>query len=159
MVILCRSIILLCLCVLGASAKAPAKPYAGPWKTLSGSKMSFFQDGKPLLLDFWASWCGMCPSVVPLLNQVGQQYPQLHVVGVNMDEIEDRALANAFVRQTKMQYPSIIDKPTKLSEPLQIEGLPTLILLDAQGIELWRSLGEPESIVDSLEKYLPDQNR
>ena len=49
---------------------------------------------KTVLLDFWASWCGPCKMVSPIIEQIAEEHPEIKVGKVNVDE--EQALAAEF---------------------------------------------------------------
>lgn len=88
--------------------------------------------GKPVLLDFWASWCGPCRMQAPIVDQIAREYgDRLHVVGVDTgDALEP---ARVFAKQAKLSYPSVFDPDGAAAKSYAVSTLPTLVLIDKEG--------------------------
>jgi thiol-disulfide isomerase/thioredoxin len=58
--------------------------------------------GKPVLLNFWATWCPPCRAEIPKLNELAQKYPNLTIIGV--DVAEDRETISTYLQQQPTSY-------------------------------------------------------
>jgi thiol-disulfide isomerase/thioredoxin len=69
--------------------------------------------GKPLLVNFWATWCEPCRDEYPMLIELAKQYAPkgLQVVGVSMDDDGDMILVRRFLARYKPVFPNYRKKP------------------------------------------------
>ena len=107
--------------------------------------------GKPVLLDFWATWCGPCQVEAPILSRVADRYKDrgLVVVGVNTN---DRAgLAAGFAAKKKLSYPIVFDEKSSTGDAFHVSSLPTLVLVGKDGtVRAVRTGLVDEGTIDAL---------
>ena len=124
-----------------AAALAPA-PVAGhpapnfALKTLTGEtiRLSDFA-GKPVLVNFWATWCGPCQSEFPDFQQASvDNADKLVIIGINNTATDQREWVDDFVAKMGATFPIVLDEDGKISAAYQIRGLPTSIFIDRDGI-------------------------
>lgn len=90
--------------------------------------------GRVVLLDFWASWCPPCRASIPILNRVLAHHPEVVGVGINSEpNLTPFAVARAH-RSFRAEFPSVQDQDWSLQRTFGIEALPTLVLIDPEGI-------------------------
>ncbi|MDX1802514.1 MAG: TlpA disulfide reductase family protein, partial [Alcanivorax sp.] len=98
-------------------------------------------DAKVIYVDFWASWCGPCRRSFPWLNEMQKRYGDrgFTVVGVNLDPKRDDA--NRFLAAYPASFPLVFDPDGAYAEKYSLKGMPSAVLLNADGKVLARHVG------------------
>ena len=90
--------------------------------------------GKPLVLNFWASWCGPCKSEMPAFQQAYEQEDGVQFLLVNMTGgRETQADAEALLAQEGYTFPVLFDLDLDAAMTYGVTALPTTYFLDAEG--------------------------
>lgn len=101
--------------------------------------------GVPLLVNLWASWCAPCVKELPTLGKLEAAQAadgKLGVIAVSQDSAP-KASVDAFLADKKIgQFAAFRDPDMKLTDALGIQVMPTTILYDAAGKEVWRYVGD-----------------
>lgn len=98
--------------------------------------------GKPLLVNLWATWCAPCVAEMPTLDALAaRERDRLRVVTISQD-LDGRDKVEAFfARQGYRHLETWLDPQMALMGELRVDTLPTTILYDSAGREVWRVVG------------------
>ena len=97
--------------------------------------------GKPLLVNLWATWCGPCVAEMPTLDTLaGRESQRLQVIVVSQDN--SRALVDGWwAKRSFKRLKPYLDSKNDLGFAFDTGVLPTTVLYDAAGKEVWRVVG------------------
>ncbi|MBI5894098.1 MAG: TlpA family protein disulfide reductase [Deltaproteobacteria bacterium] len=118
-------------------------------------KLSDFK-GSPVVLNFWASWCGPCREEAPALESVYKKYKDKEVVfiGIAVQDRKEKSLK--YIKEFSITYLNGADDTGKIAEDYKIYGVPKTIVIDKEGkIRFDRTGGIKEDELEwEIEKVL-----
>ncbi len=97
--------------------------------------------GQPLIVNFWATWCGPCRKEIPLLINIYKEFESrgLRIVGISVDHQRERVVP--FVNEFAIPYPILYTDSQTPEEFGLGQGIPVTIFFDAEGNETGRIIG------------------
>ena len=96
--------------------------------------------GKPLVVNFWATWCAPCVKEMPEFQKASKAFgDKIALLGVDVEDAPPNA--EPFVDRLGIDYPMAIDPSRELYRAVGNVGMPTTLLVDADGIVRYRHTG------------------
>lgn len=135
----------------------PVGPYEGEraidfaLETLDGRPVSLKDfAGKPVFVNFWATWCLPCLVEMPIIEELYNERPgAFAVVAVSDEPVET---IREYVEKHGYTFPIYVDRGGKMGQEYQVLFMPTSVFIDAKGVIQARHLGELNRSL--LESYL-----
>lgn len=117
-------------------------------KTIDGETIDLSDlEGKVVLLDFWASWCGPCLADIPHFQSIRATYAEdeLHIIGISLDR--NLEALNEFLKEEKMDWPHVFQPEGWTGELIKlynVTSIPDTYLINRKGIIVAKDLGGKE---------------
>ena len=107
--------------------------------------------GKVVLIDFWATWCGPCVHATPNLARLQRKHKDepLVILGISADR--DRAPWKEFIEKHKLDWTHFYDDRRMMANRFAVNGYPTYILMDHEGIIKYRQQGWNTQVDSQIE--------
>lgn len=126
--------------------------FDGPSFSLSGLR------GKPVMLNFWATWCDACRFEMPLLQQVQEKWSERGLVLLAIDIGEKPEQVRNFMQSQRLSLTVLLDSQGEVANRYGIRYLPTTFFINGDGIIKEIRIGafpSTSAIENSLRKIMP----
>jgi cytochrome c biogenesis protein CcmG, thiol:disulfide interchange protein DsbE len=126
--------------------------------TLDGRTVSLvdFRGQKKVVVSFWASWCGPCrlemPSLIQFYKTNHRDTSDFEILAVSIDE--DPQAAADFATAMKLNFPVLVDPDKKIANAYQVEGIPTMFVIDKDGKVIYGRAGYDATMTFQLASEL-----
>ena len=106
--------------------------------------------GKPVIVNFWATWCPPCREEMPSMERAWQKLESegIAMLGINVGENFDTVFG--FTSQVDVSFPLLLDTDSKATAKWPIRGLPTTYVLNGEGEIVYQAVGGREWDDDAL---------
>lgn len=110
-------------------------------KNLAGKPVTLASlQGKPVFLNFWATWCPPCRAEMPDLNVMYQKYgDRIHFLAINVGE--SAKPVRQFLATNNLTFPVALDSSNSVASTYRVNGIPTSLVLDSKGIIRGKQVG------------------
>ena len=110
--------------------------------------------GNIMILNFWATWCMPCRREMPSLEKLTHKHPEIKVYAINMEKPNKLKAQDFFKFIGVLSLDIYFDPELKLVKQFKMRGLPTSILIDKNGKEFGRVVGEIDFVSDDFLKLM-----
>jgi len=89
--------------------------------------------GKPVVVNFWATWCGPCKLEMPFFEKTWREYKDKGVIFIGIDVMDDKDSAIKFMDKLGISYINLYDPSGKTSNSYGVVALPATFFIDKNG--------------------------
>ncbi|MFC1874855.1 redoxin domain-containing protein [Chloroflexota bacterium] len=113
--------------------------------------------GNPVMLNFWATWCGYCCEEMPYLQQIHDEWQDKGLILLTINKRESLSKVRSFMQDNGYSFPVLLDTNNDVAQEYNVTGIPATFFIDKDGIiQEWRlgSFPSKEAIEDFLSKII-----
>jgi cytochrome c biogenesis protein CcmG, thiol:disulfide interchange protein DsbE len=131
-------------------------------KKLDGSKINIQgikNDGKPMVINFWATWCAPCKRELNTIAEVYDQWKEetgVKIIAVSIDDVRNESRVKPYVDGVSWDYEVLLDVNQDLKRAMNVNNVPHTFLIDGEGNIVWQhnnyAPGDEEELLVEIKK-------
>jgi thiol-disulfide isomerase/thioredoxin len=117
--------------------------------------LDYVEEGKPTLIEFWASWCEICEALQPQLDQIQENWgSEVNIVAVAVAVSQSQRRVKRHVEDHEIQYPYLWDGEGEAVKAYEIPGTSIVVILDGEGTVAYTGSGREQDLIGEMAKLV-----
>ena len=125
-------------------------------KDISGNTINTAElqnDGKPFIIDFFATWCKPCNRELDAISEVYEEWQEetgVKIIAISIDQAQNINKVKPLVDSHGWEYEVLLDPNSELKQALAIQNIPYVLIVDGKGNIVYRHMGYTDGAEEEL---------
>ncbi len=117
--------------------------------------LDFVEEGKPTLIEFWASWCEQCEALQPQMDQIQEEYgSRMNLVAVAVAVAQNQRRVRRHLDDHQPGYPYLWDAGGEAVRAYKAATTSIVVILNAQGRVAYTGVGGEQKLLEAVERTM-----